>query len=180
MNLKAAESKLINGFLEGRRENYSIIEKWISSVLVLPGWHGSIIAARDDIQQQVLIILTENFRAGKYRGLGLKTYVSRITKFTCLKVYDRSEPTESLVTEPESGNPSPVEEILTGERWAVLRKVISELEYRCRRILALRYYKNLDHKEIAEKLKTTPGASRQWLKRCLDKARILANKLENL
>jgi DNA-directed RNA polymerase specialized sigma24 family protein len=38
-------------------------------------------------------------------------------------------------------------------------------------MLALRYYKNLNHNEIARILGIRAPTSRQWLKRCLDRLR---------
>jgi len=180
MNQQLSEKRIIDGFLDGNREASATIQDWITSVLDLPGWHTSIKIAGDDIKQRVLIILTQNFRENKYQGKGLKTYISRIVKYTCLKVYDRARQTEPLSYDPKSDKPTPEEELIQSERWAVLRKVISKMEYRCRRIFVLRYYKEWNHNKIGDVFGVSPGVSRQWLKRCLDKAKNMAQKLENM
>ncbi len=180
MRRGAAEARLIEGFLKGEREAFATVDAWISAVLALPGWHASIQSSADDIKQQVLMALTENLRRGKYQGKGLKTYVSRMVRYTCLKVYDAHHHHQPIHEDFKSDNPTPAEELAANERWSILKKVIARLQYRCRRILVLRYYKKLDHNKIADALGISGGASRQWLRRCLDTARNLVKRYENV
>jgi RNA polymerase sigma factor (sigma-70 family) len=177
---KAAEKKIINGFLAGNNEEYKIVESWISTVLHLSSWHYTIKANKNDILQNVLIILIENFRNNKYQWRGLKTYVSTITKFNCLKIYDKNSNIETLENEPVSGNPNAEEKIIDNERWELLKRVIEKMDNNCRKMFVFRYYNKLGHNDIAERLNTSAATSRQWLKRCLDRAKNLAREMENL
>lgn len=170
------EQELIQGFLNGESGAYNTITTWITTVLNLRGWHGSIHEARDDIRQEALIALTENFRNNKYKGLGLKTYVSSVTKFLCLKAYDRN-PMDTLEgREIPDDNPPKLETMVRHEEFKVVGDALLQINDRCRQMLALRFHKQLDHSEIAKTLEITVATSRQWLKRCLDKLRELVKK----
>lgn len=171
MNKTDYEKELIRSFLGGESAAYKTISEWITTVLGLRGWHYSIRSAHDDIRQEVLIALTENFRNNRYQGRGLKTYVSSITKFICLKAYDR-HPADSLESRdlPDEGA-SELENMVRNEEYRAVRKAISRSGEKCRKLLAMRYYTERSHNQIAETLRITPEASRQWLKRCLDKIR---------
>jgi RNA polymerase sigma factor (sigma-70 family) len=173
------ERELIRGFLAGESPAYNTVDSWITSILSFRSWHHSIRAAKDDIRQEVLVALTENFRNNKYKGLGLKTYVSSVTKFICLKAYDR-HPVDSLESRdiPDVGN-SELENIVRDEEFSVVREAISRSGERCRKMLAMRFYRELNHNQIAGTLQITSETSRQWLKRCLDKIRkLVKNKVK--
>lgn len=165
------EHDLICGFLAGDREAHRVIARWIETILNLRSWHWTIRAGREDIMQEVLLALTGNLREGKYRGQGLKTYVSSMTKFNCLRVYDRHSSDSRREDAAEVAGRTPFEELVKTEELAAIQRAITALSYRCRRMLVLRYRKNLDHNEIARILAIRPTASRQWLKRCLDRLR---------
>jgi len=168
------EQEMIQGFLAGKPEAYRTVDNWVTTVLNLRGWHASIHEARDDIKQETLIALTENLRNNKYKGMGLKTYVSSITKFLCLKAYDR-RPVEPLDGKEISDNrPPELDLMIQSEEHQFVRNALLQLNDKCRKMLALRYYRDMDHSQIARIMKVTAATSRQWLKRCLDKARELA------
>jgi RNA polymerase sigma factor (sigma-70 family) len=171
MSKAELERELIRGFLADELCAHNMINSWITSVLDLRSWHKSIKASRDDIRQNVLMALTENFRHNKYRGKGLKTYVSAITKFICLKAYDRKEVTALNESETTAGQSSKLDEIIREEDFDQIRKAISQLAQNCRKILALRFHNDLNHSQIASILHITVVTSRQWLKRCLDQLR---------
>lgn len=180
MNRVETERTLIGRFLDNDRQALEEILTWIDNVLNLRSWHWSIRAVRDDVRQDVLLALTGNFQAGKYRGDGLKSYVSSVTKFTCLKAYDRCVPapvTEGELVDPET---LPLERLENKEQLAVVRKAFGKLESRCRRVLTLRFFRDLEHQEIARQLSVPVGTSRQWLKRCLERLRKLAYDSESL
>jgi RNA polymerase sigma factor (sigma-70 family) len=170
INVKA-EQELICDFLAGKSGAFATIVSWINSVLNLRAWHYSIQEARDDIRQEVLIALTENLRNDKYQGLGLKTYISSITKFMCLKAFDRHTVVDIESQNLMTDNPSALDELIKSEHYSGLKEMLWSLNERCQKLLVLRFYRELGHKEIGRILKITSVASRQWLKRCLDKLR---------
>jgi RNA polymerase sigma factor (sigma-70 family) len=176
----AEEQELIRDFLAGGATAFNKINSWISNILNLRNWHRSIREAGDDIRQEVLIALTENFRNNKYKGLGLKTYVSSITKFRCLKAYDRRTTVDVEDQELAGDNPSTLEDLIQDEDYANIKAVLRRMNDKCRKMLALRFYRELDHNEIARILKITAVASRQWLKRCLDKLRELVYREDSV
>jgi len=180
MNKIDSEQELIRGFLAGESGACNTVIAWVTTVLSFRGWHASIHAARDDIRQEALIALTENLRNNKYKGMGLKTYVSSITKFLCLKAYDR-HPAESLEgREIPDGRPPELETMIRNEDYSVIREALLRINEKCRKILALRFHKQLDHSQIARTLEISAATSRQWLKRCLDKMRELIKEDNSL
>jgi RNA polymerase sigma factor (sigma-70 family) len=174
------EQELIRGFLAGESQAFTTVNSWINNVLNLRGWHHSIREARDDTRQEVLIALTENFRNNKYKGKGLKTYVSSVTKFTCLKAFDRRTVVDIEDQNLTNKNPSALEDLIEDENYASIKDALWKLNDKCRKLLALRFFRDLDHNRIAGTLKITTVASRQWLKRCLDKLRELVYREDSL
>ncbi len=176
MNKIDYERELIRGFLAGESGACSTVSTWITAVISLRGWHSSIQAAHDDIRQEALIALTENFRNNKYKGMGLKSYISSVTKFLCLKAYDR-HPAETLEgREISDDSPSELEIMIKNEENRAVGDALLRINERCRRILACRFYKQLDHRQIARVFQISVETSRQWLKRCLDKLRDLTKE----
>jgi len=180
MKKEETERTLIDRFLENDRKTLNEIMSWIDGVLNLRRWHWSIRAAKEDIRQEVLLALTGNFRSGKYRGDGLKSYVSSITKFSCLKAYDRSVPVPIDETEHVDAGTLPLEIMEKTEALSHLRRAFGKLEARCRRVLVLRFFREWEHEKIARLLDIPVGTSRQWLKRCLDRLRKLAGDLNGV
>lgn len=180
MNKAKRESDLIEGYLEGERAAYDALNSWITAVLNLRSWHNSIREARDDIRQEVLTALVKNFRQNKYKGKGLKTYVSSVTKYTCLKAYDRTVHVDDSQADPPSDEPSALEGLVEYEKLSEVRSAVKQLSFKCRKMLALRFYNDMSHNNIASRLGITVETSRQWLKRCLDKLRSLAGGTNRL
>jgi RNA polymerase sigma factor (sigma-70 family) len=173
MNRISRERELIEGFLDGEQAAFETFSSWVTSVLNLRSWHSSIREAKDDIKQDVLTALVENFRENRYRGKGLKAYVSSVTKFKCLRVYDqRTHVTESETDFPDD-EASVLEELILDEELSAIRHATQQLRLRCRKILAMRFYNNMSHNQIAEYFGATVETSRQWLKRCIDQLRKL-------
>lgn len=167
------EHELIHGFLAGESGAYNTINSWITSILELRSWHISIQAASDDIRQEVLVALTQNFRQNKYKGLGLKTYISSVTKFTCLKAFDRRFVAPTTENENDDCGPTALDEIVRNEEYHAVKYAFLQLNKKCRKMLALRFHNDLDHNRIAGIFGIKVEASRQWLKRCLDRLREL-------
>jgi len=168
------EKQLIDGFLSGHNDAYRTINGWMSEVLNRRGWHSTIRAAKDDIRQDVLAILIDSFKNNKYRWKGLKTYVTRVTKFTCLRTYDRRKQVTVSEEHPDTTQAPALDRLISDEEHSTLRRALHELDDRCRKVLVLRFGKGMDHNKMAQALKVPAGTSRQWLKRCLDKLRELA------
>lgn len=167
------EHELIHGFLAGESGAYNTINSWITSILELRNWHVSIQAARDDIRQEVLVALMENFRQNKYKGLGLKTYISSVTKFICLKAFDRRSAAATPENDIDDCKPTALDEIVRNEEYHAVKSAFLGLNEKCRKILALRFHNDMDHNGISKIFDITVEASRQWLKRCLDRLREL-------
>ncbi len=180
MNRIGLERELINGFLDSEPVAHNTINSWITAVLSLRSWHSSIRAARDDIRQEVLMALTENLRRHRYKGKGLKTYVCSITKYTCLKVYDRSVRAATGEQGTNEHVPSTLEKLIRDEELRAVRHAVRQLKLRCRKLLAMRYYNSMSHAQIADAFGIAAETSRQWLKRCLDRLRELADKTKNV
>jgi RNA polymerase sigma factor (sigma-70 family) len=124
--------------------------------------------------------MTDNLQQGKYQGKGLKSYVASMTKFQCLKAYDRRVLIPLDETEHIDQRDSPLDEVEAQEQLALVHRAFSQLAVRCRRMLVLRFLRDLDHERIAQTMGIRTGTSRQWLKRCIDKLRTIVRKAENV
>lgn len=122
--------------------------------------------------------LISNLKRGRYRGDGFRTYVYRITKFTCLNFYDKKRATETLQDEIRSHGSDSLEKLISDEEHSSLRKILRQIGWNCRRIIMLRYLRELDYETISSKLAISATTARQRLKRCLDRAIDLRKDIE--
>lgn len=171
------EKGIIDGFLAGEPSAYDTINSWISTVLDRRSWHRSIRIARNDIKQEVLVALTENFRNNKYNWQGLKSYIRVITKNKCLQAYGQSVEIDSDRTNHSRDIPSALEIMVRDEECHIIKKALLQLNRKCQKMIAFRFYNHLDHNEIAKTFNISVEASRQQLKRCMDRLRELTEEI---
>ena len=67
----------------------------------------------------------------------------------------------------KSNEPSPEEQLLRKQHVALLRAAINSLDYKCRRVLRLRYHKELPYKDISNILNVPANTLAVQTKRCV-------------
>jgi RNA polymerase sigma factor (sigma-70 family) len=179
LNMK--EKELIDTFLMGINPGFVTIQKWIDAIILAHAWGDKLDA--QEIRQEVMSIVYQNLREGKYRGEGLKTYINSICKNNCLMSLRRSYRIKDVSIEDNeicSQDLNPGEQILQKEEYLIFRKVFEKLGFICKRILILKFIHSRSHREIADRLKISEGAARVRLLRCLEKARDLKKGMYNM
>ena len=170
--------KLIEGFVAGRKQEYQIINQWVCRVVKLSSWGLNQYA--DDITQDILIKLYNNLKDAKFEFTSsLKTYVYRITKFTCidyLRKYLSKEQKEVELIEIQSDDDPETDLELKQEKrilWRIYRLMSSE----CRDLWRMIFWEDLSYLQIAQRLSIQEGTVKSRFARCKEKAVEIRKKL---
>ncbi len=78
----------------------------------------------------------------------------------------------------EAGDPTPIESLELTQDAKALARCFSKLEGLHRQAMALAFYHDLSHSEVAEQMKLPMGTVKTWIRRGLDKLRTCLSKLE--
>lgn len=172
------DQELVEGFLAGRKSDCQIISKWVSRVVKLSSW--GLNRYSDDISQDVLLKLYNNLKENKFKfASSLKTYVYRITKFTCidyLRKYSSKEQKETELVEIHI-DCDPEEEIQREQERKMLWRVYRVMSVECRELWKMVFWENLTYGQIAQKLGIKEGTIKSRFARCKEKAVWFRKKL---
>jgi len=78
----------------------------------------------------------------------------------------------------ESTNPTPIEALQMSGDAKALARCLSKLEGLHRQAIALAFYHDLSHSEVAEQMKLPMGTVKTWIRRGLERLRLCLSKLE--
>lgn len=78
----------------------------------------------------------------------------------------------------EAGDPTPIESLALTQDAKALARCFARLEGMHRQAMALAFYHDLSHSEVAEQMKLPIGTVKTWIRRGLDKLRTCLSKLE--
>ncbi|MES2104978.1 MAG: sigma-70 family RNA polymerase sigma factor [Pseudomonadota bacterium] len=78
----------------------------------------------------------------------------------------------------EAGDPGPIESLQLSEDAKALARCFARLEGLHRQAMALAFYHDLSHSEVAEQMKLPMGTVKTWIRRGLDKLRTCLSRLE--
>lgn len=78
----------------------------------------------------------------------------------------------------ESTSPTPIEALQMSGDAKALARCMSRLEGLHRQAIALAFYHDLSHSEVAEQMKLPMGTVKTWIRRGLEKLRLCLSKLE--
>jgi len=172
------DMKLVDGFLAGRKQECQIISQWVCQVVKLSSW--GLNRYSDDITQDVLLKLYNNLNENKFEfASSLKTYVYRITKFTCIdylrKYLSKEQKEVELLEIPSYDDPESDLEQRQEKKilWRIYRLMSSE----CRDLWKMIFWENLSYLQIAQQLSIHEGTVKSRFFRCKEKAVELRKKL---
>jgi RNA polymerase sigma factor (sigma-70 family) len=80
----------------------------------------------------------------------------------------------------ESTNPTPIEALQMSSDAKALANCFSRLEGLHRQAIALAFYHDLSHSEVAEQMKLPIGTVKTWIRRGLERLRLCLSKLEGV
>ena len=78
----------------------------------------------------------------------------------------------------ESTSPTPIEALQMSGDAKALARCLSKLEGLHRQAIALAFYHDLSHSEVADQMKLPMGTVKTWIRRGLEKLRLCLSKLE--
>jgi RNA polymerase sigma-70 factor (ECF subfamily) len=78
----------------------------------------------------------------------------------------------------ESTSPTPIEALQMSGDAKALARCLSKLEGLHRQAIALAFYHDLSHSEVAEQMKLPIGTVKTWIRRGLERLRLCLSKLE--
>lgn len=87
---------------------------------------------------------------------------------------DAEDPESGLKLDPPSPDPTPVEQLVSGERLELVHQAVAQLDEPCREIVELRYFGDLSYGELAASLELHPKTVSSRLSRCLDRLEEIA------
>ena len=85
---------------------------------------------------------------------------------------------KDVMTALESPDPSPLEALQMGADAKALAQCFSRLEGLHRQAIALAFYHDLSHSEVAEQMKLPLGTVKTWVRRGLERLRTCLTRLE--
>ena len=80
----------------------------------------------------------------------------------------------------ESVDPTPIEALQISDESKALARCFAKLESLHRQAIALAFYHDLSHSEVAEQLALPIGTVKTWVRRGLEKLRLCLTKLEGV
>jgi RNA polymerase sigma factor (sigma-70 family) len=174
------DSELAQRFIEGDAEAARTITGWISAVAHHTAW-GQPDLAEDGASDATLRVLNQ-LREGRYRGLSsLKTYVSRVARYTMIDLLRHQRRTRDLVTDenvdrPPSSNPE--SELLKKEEAYLFGRILGLIDEKCRRLWERIFAERLSYREIAASEGVTNTTIKMRAYHCKESAIEIRRKLE--
>jgi RNA polymerase sigma-70 factor (ECF subfamily) len=80
----------------------------------------------------------------------------------------------------ESADPTPIESLQLTQDSKALARCLARLEGLHRQAIALAFYHDLSHSEVAEQMKLPLGTVKTWVRRGLERLRLCLTKLEGV
>jgi RNA polymerase sigma factor (sigma-70 family) len=174
-----ADVELVKAYLSGDGVAYSKIEKMIDAALST--WRGKFGNQTDDIKSDVLYKLLISLREGDFAYKStLNTYVSRIVSHTCIDLLRYNKRFNDIELEelplPDK-NPNPEEHIENKQLIRVIFRVWRQLPKECRNMWRMYLKKEMNYRQIGEKLNKTEGNIRRRMWVCRETARKIREKI---
>jgi RNA polymerase sigma-70 factor (ECF subfamily) len=148
-------------------------------------------AAAEEVLQEAFVNVWHH--AGSYEAAKSQpmTWLAAIVRNRCLDQLRRRElDTVTMTTDDDdgkefdlpSGDPTPVEMLLTGAEAQSVRDCVDGLDAGPKQAIALAFYQGLSHAELADHMRQPLGTVKSWVRRglerlkaCLDRAGYVRN-----
>jgi RNA polymerase sigma-70 factor (ECF subfamily) len=167
----AAIASDVERVLEGGDEAVAEVRRWVRGA-VSP-YRARLAAEQEDLEQEVLVELTQALRAGRFRGEStLATYVRRMVHYKCLNLL-RQRRARTWVDVEELDLPAlgadPLEQTAARDSVETALRVAAGMPEDCRRIWAM-VIEGTSYREIGRRLGIAEGAVRVRALRCRRRA----------
>ena len=162
---------LVQGFLRGDADATVRVAAVARRVVSDRGYYIRS-GEREDVVQQVLL---DTYRALMRPSFVLqREFVSFVRSIACRRCVDwmrRERPTVALTHRVADDRANPHERLTVQETIELGRRVLRDLSERCRELIRMRIRDGLSYRAIAERLKSSEGAVRNRMYKCLQRAR---------
>lgn len=143
----------------------------------------------EDVIQESFISIWNNaasYQAGLAAPMTWMTTIVRNKAFDTLRRLDGAVEIDAdnfdkeVMDALESVDPTPIEALQISDESKALARCFAKLESLHRQAIALAFYHDLSHSEVAEQLALPIGTVKTWVRRGLEKLRLCLTKLEGV
>ncbi|MBC7490772.1 MAG: sigma-70 family RNA polymerase sigma factor [Glaciimonas sp.] len=143
--------------------------------------------AAEEVLQESFISIWNNadsYQASLAAPMTWMTTIVRNKAFDILRITDHDNEIDAdtfdkkVLTAMESTDPTPLEALQLSADSKALATCLGRLESFHRKAIALTFYHDLSHSEVADQLKLPIGTIKTWIRRGLERLRICLGKLE--
>ena len=143
----------------------------------------------EEIIQESFVSIWNNATSYQASLAAPMTWMTTIVKNKAFDLLRRADNTveldddtfdKSVMDALESTDPTPIEALQLSADSKALARCFSRLDGLHRQAIALAFYHDLSHSEVAEQMKLPIGTVKTWVRRGLDKLRVCLTKLEGV
>lgn len=143
----------------------------------------------EDVIQESFVSIWNNaasYQAGLAAPMTWMTTIVRNKAFDTLRRIDGAVEIDAdnfdkeVMDALESVDPTPIEALQISDESKALARCFAKLESLHRQAIALAFYHDLSHGEVAEQLALPIGTVKTWVRRGLEKLRLCLTKLEGV
>jgi len=166
--------RTIVAFLQGDTDQYRSIKNRITQYLYRHDYGGRL--DRDEVVDEVLLILFDNLSHNRFHGDSLKAlnvYIYGIVRNHIRSALSRRRRLSYTADEFDSPDPNAEDPARHAERRDLIRKLFAAVTEACAEVLTLKFRKGWSDQEIAEHQQKTKNAVSTAISRCLDRLRSL-------
>ncbi len=175
------DGEIVEGFLAGDRDATGTVRSWIHDVARHSAW-GAPELVEDGAAEATLKLLML-LRAGNFRGeSSLRTFASRVARYTMIDMLRRRRRTAELITEETVPRPTVTDleqDYVARERMELFGRIVTLLDDKCRKLWELIFHDLLPYKEIAAQQGITITAVKMRAYHCKEQAIEIRKKLES-
>jgi RNA polymerase sigma-70 factor (ECF subfamily) len=176
----------------GRRDAVAFRELYDATSTKLFGFALRILIKRElaeEVLQESFVNIWNNaasYQAGLAAPMTWMTTIVRNKAFDMLRRLDNTVEIDAdtfdkdVMEALESPNPTPIEALQMSGDAKALANCFSRLEGLHRQAIALAFYHDLSHSEVAEQMKLPIGTVKTWIRRGLERLRTCLSKLEGV
>ena len=176
----------------GRRDALAFRKLYDATSAKLFGFALRILVKRElaeEVLQESFVNIWNNassYQAGLAAPMTWMTTIVRNKAFDMLRRLDNTVEIDAdtfdkeVMEALESTNPTPIEALQMSGDAKALAKCFSRLEGLHRQAIALAFYHDLSHSEVAEQMKLPIGTVKTWIRRGLERLRLCLSKLEGV
>ncbi len=172
------DEALISRLLDGDPEIVARIRLWIRAAF--EPYRERLAAELEDIEQEVLLELTEALRAGRFRGASqLRTYVRTYVHHKCIdRLRARSRRRWVDISELDLPSPAPsaLEDLARSESVELALRILEQMPESCRELWRM-LQQGMSYKDMSRRLEVTEGTLRARVLRCRRRALALREKI---